>query len=111
LADICGQLLHKGDKVYVDGRIQYRDWKTDDGQERKITEIVIDNMMLLNGRSGGSYQGDDSYAADGMDAGDFAGGGQPSAGASTSSKGKAKAAPAADEDVIEAEDISDDIPF
>lgn len=54
LADICGQLLHKGDKVYVEGRLQTRDWKGDDGQDRKTTEIVIDNMMLLNSRSGGS---------------------------------------------------------
>jgi single-strand DNA-binding protein len=60
LADICGQLLGKGDKVYVDGRIQTRDWKTDEGQERRITEIVIDNMMLLNSRSGKSFSNDDS---------------------------------------------------
>lgn len=53
LAEICGQLLHKGDKTYVEGRIQTRDWKTEDGAERRITEIVIDNMMLLNSR--GAY--------------------------------------------------------
>ena len=47
LAEICGQLLHKGDKVYVEGRLQTREWKSDDDQERKITEVVIDNMMLL----------------------------------------------------------------
>ena len=52
LADICGQLLHSGDKVYLEGRIQTRDWKTDDGQDRRITEIVIENMILLNSRSG-----------------------------------------------------------
>jgi len=45
LAEICGQLLHKGDKVYVEGRIQTRDWKTEAGDERRVTEIVIDNMM------------------------------------------------------------------
>lgn len=52
LAEICGQLLHKGDKVYVEGRLQTRDWKAQDGSERRITEIVIDNMILL--RSSGS---------------------------------------------------------
>ncbi|MDH5532906.1 MAG: single-stranded DNA-binding protein [Candidatus Pacebacteria bacterium] len=57
LADICGQLLHSGDKVYLEGRIQTRDWKTDDGQDRRITEIVIENMILLNSRSGGSTAG------------------------------------------------------
>jgi len=54
LAEICGQLLHKGDKVYVEGRIQTRDWKTEEGDTRRITEIVIDNMMLLNSRGGSS---------------------------------------------------------
>ncbi|PIR59249.1 MAG: hypothetical protein COU69_01530 [Candidatus Pacebacteria bacterium CG10_big_fil_rev_8_21_14_0_10_56_10] len=68
LADICGQLLHIGDKVYVDGRIQTRDWRTDDGQDRRVTEIVIDNMMLLKSQSGsrdyGRDQDYDGYADD-----------------------------------------------
>lgn len=56
LAEICGQLLKKGDKVYVDGRIRTREWKSQDGQDRRVTEIVIDNMMLLsNSRGGGNY--------------------------------------------------------
>ena len=50
LAEICEQLLHKGDKVYVEGRLQTREWKTDDDQERRTTEIVIDNMILLKSR-------------------------------------------------------------
>ena len=53
LAEICGQLLHKGDKVYLEGRLQTREWKGDDDQSRRTTEIVIDNMMLL--RSAGGY--------------------------------------------------------
>ncbi len=48
LAEICGQLLHKGDKVYVEGRVQTRDWKTNEGADRRITEVVIDNMILLH---------------------------------------------------------------
>lgn len=99
LADICGQLLHKGDKVYVEGRLQTRDWKTDDGQERKTTEIVIDNMMLLSS-SGGSGRPSRS-------AGDeFADDAEVSAPAPRSSK---QAAPS--DDVSEVEDIADDIPF
>lgn len=47
LAEICSQLLHKGDKAYIEGRLQTRDWKTDDGQEKRITEIVAENMILL----------------------------------------------------------------
>jgi len=57
LAEICGQILHKGDKVYVEGRIQTRDWKTEDNNDRRITEIVIDNMMLL-ARPKSATQGD-----------------------------------------------------
>ncbi len=57
LAELCGQLLHKGDKVYVEGRLQTRDWKTNDGQDRRTTEIVIDEMMMLNSKPGtGTYQ-------------------------------------------------------
>lgn len=52
LAELCGQLLHKGDKVYVEGRLQTRDWQTKEGQDRQTTEIVIDNMILLTSRSG-----------------------------------------------------------
>ncbi len=104
LADICGQLLHKGDKVYVDGRIQTRDWKTDEGQDRRITEIVIDNMMLLNSRSGGgSYQDDADYSSSSSS----------SSSSKSSSKKKSSASndDAADEPMPEAEDIADDIPF
>jgi single-strand DNA-binding protein len=48
LADICGQYLGKGRKVYVEGRLQTRDWETQDGQKRKTTEIVAENMIMLD---------------------------------------------------------------
>jgi single-strand DNA-binding protein len=109
LADICGQLLHKGDKAYVEGRIQTRDWKTEDGQDRRITEIVIENMMLLSSRggAGGSYQADDM----GDDYGD-----EPSQAPAPrrSSKKAAQSDDAdgmSDDDATQAEDIADDIPF
>lgn len=100
LADICGNLLGKGDKVYVDGRIQTRDWKTEEGEEKRITEIVIDNMMLLTSRSGkaANYSDDDS---------DY---GSSSSKSSSSSK-KSKNKPSVDDEVSDSEDISDDIPF
>ena len=47
LAEICKNLLHKGNKVYVEGRLQTRDWQTKDGQPRRSTEIVVENMILL----------------------------------------------------------------
>lgn len=111
LAEICGQLLHKGDKVFVEGRIQTRDWKTDEGAERRITEIVIDNMMLLNSRSGFSAgAADDSMPADDAAADDSAA--DDSAGKKKKKKAaqKEEEAPAADA-VEDIEDVSDDIPF
>jgi len=48
LAEICSQLLFKGRKIYVEGRLQTRKWTGSDGQERVTTEIVIDNMIVLD---------------------------------------------------------------
>lgn len=48
LGEICGQYLAKGRKVYVDGRIQTRDWEGQDGVKRNRTEIVAENMVLLD---------------------------------------------------------------
>ncbi len=54
LADICGQYLAKGKKAYVEGRLQTRDWETQDGQKRQRTEIVCENMIILSPPSGSS---------------------------------------------------------
>jgi len=48
LAEICNQLLKKGRKVFVEGRIQTRKWQTQDGQPRSTTEIVISDMVVLD---------------------------------------------------------------
>ncbi len=53
LAEICGQYLHKGSKVYIEGRLQTRDWTGQDGVKRYRTEIVAENMIMLD-RAGGS---------------------------------------------------------
>lgn len=48
LADICGQYLAKGRKVYVEGRLQTREWQGQDGAKRNRTEIVAENMIMLD---------------------------------------------------------------
>lgn len=53
LAEICGQYLKKGSKVYIEGRIQTRDWVGQDGVKRYRTEIVAENMIMLGGGGGG----------------------------------------------------------
>lgn len=52
LAEICGQYLAKGRKVFIEGRLQTRDWEGKDGVKRNRTEIVADNMIMLD-RAGG----------------------------------------------------------
>ncbi len=53
LAEIAGEYLRKGAKVYIEGRIQTRKWQGQDGQDRWTTEIVANEMQMLDGRSGG----------------------------------------------------------
>jgi single-strand DNA-binding protein len=54
LADICAQYLRKGSKIYIEGRLQTRDWEGQDGVKRYRTEIVADNMIMLDSRGGTS---------------------------------------------------------
>ncbi len=55
LAEICNQLLFKGRKVYVEGRLQTRKWTGQDNLERQTTEIVIDNMIALGAPRNSNY--------------------------------------------------------
>jgi len=50
LAELCSQLLFKGRKVYVEGRLQTRTWTAQDGSQRQTTEIVIEEMIILDSR-------------------------------------------------------------
>jgi single-strand DNA-binding protein len=54
LAEICQQFLGKGRKVYVEGRLQTRDWEGQDGVKRYRTEIVAENMIMLDRAPAGS---------------------------------------------------------
>ena len=53
LADIVERYLKKGDKVYVEGRIEYRQWQDKENQTRYSTEINVRELIMLSGRSGG----------------------------------------------------------
>lgn len=50
LAELCSQLLQKGRKVYVEGRLTTRRWTGKDGTEKQTTEIVIDDMLLVDNK-------------------------------------------------------------
>ena len=64
LAEIAGQYLKKGSKVYIEGRIQSRKYTGKDGIERTAYDIVANEMKMLDGRNSSSpYEGGDQYAA------------------------------------------------
>lgn len=60
LGELCSQLLAKGSKVYVEGRLQTRDWVDAEGSKRYKTEVVIDEMIVLVSKK----DGDDDYEMD-----------------------------------------------
>lgn len=75
LAEIAGEYLDKGSKVYVEGRLQTRKWQGQDGVERYTTEVVINDLQMLDSRGGsggggfqGQSQGGSSYNQGGQQA-------------------------------------------
>ena len=50
LAELCSQLLAKGRKIYIEGRLQTRSWETPVGEKRQTTEIVAEDMVILDSR-------------------------------------------------------------
>ncbi len=60
LAEIVGQYLKKGSKVYVEGSLRTRKWQDKEGQDRYTTEIVANDMQMLDSRGGG---GNDDYSS------------------------------------------------
>ncbi|MEA3410768.1 MAG: single-stranded DNA-binding protein [Pseudomonadota bacterium] len=54
LGEIAGEYLRKGAKVFIEGRLQTRKWQGQDGQDRYTTEIVANDMQMLDSRGGGT---------------------------------------------------------
>ena len=63
LAEIAGEYLRKGSKVYVEGRLQTRKWQGQDGQDRFTTEVVANEMQMLDSRGEGGGGGGRSQAS------------------------------------------------
>jgi single-strand DNA-binding protein len=63
LAEICESYLKRGDRVYVEGRIEYRQWEGQDGQTRYTTEIRAREMIMLGGRGEAAQRGPPERAA------------------------------------------------
>jgi single-strand DNA-binding protein len=105
LADIVERYVKKGDKLYVEGRIEYRQWQDKDGQTKYSTEINVRELIMLgSGRGGGE-------GADGTARAARAAGTKAKAGAATGTGGAAGGGDDFEEfpGALEAED--DDLPF
>lgn len=69
LAEICNQYLHKGQQVYVEGRLQSRRWEDTEGRKHVTTEIVAKEMIMLGARREAeppyspSIEGEDEFEA------------------------------------------------
>lgn len=75
LGELCSQLLSKGRKVYVEGRLQTRKWTGQDEVERQTTEVVINDMIILDSRGtppSGSSGDDDFDIPEDLDTSDIA---------------------------------------
>lgn len=57
LAEICAQYLHKGKQVYLEGRIQTREWEDKEGNRRWTTEIIANTMQMIGGTGDGDGRG------------------------------------------------------
>ena len=100
LGEIAGEYLKKGSKVYIEGAIRTRKWQGQDGQDRYTTEIVANEMQMLDGRSEGQAapQGNPQNAAN---VGNYTAGAQQER--AHRQQGGSFAPPA--------DDFDDDIPF
>ncbi|MBN4050547.1 single-stranded DNA-binding protein [Gammaproteobacteria bacterium AH-315-M22] len=100
LAEIVGEYCKKGSKIYIEGRLQTRKWQDKSGNDRYTTEIVANEMQMLDSRGGGDQQ---SY-----------GGGQSSSQSAPQRSGSAQQQPAsapAQGQPMANDDFDDDIPF
>ncbi len=57
LAEIAGEYLHKGSKVYIEGSLRTRKWQDKNGNDRYTTEIIASDMQMLDSRGAGSSMG------------------------------------------------------
>lgn len=99
LGQIAGEYLKKGSKVFVEGSLQTRKWQDQSGQDRYSTEIVVNEMQMLDSRSGGQGGG-------------YGGGDNSNQAPASAPAGAApKSAPAQGAPAADFNDFDDDIPF
>ncbi len=72
LGEVGGEYLRKGSKVYIEGRLQTRKWQGQDGQDRYTTEIVANDMQMLDSRGGSAPMDESQRRPDRQPAGNAA---------------------------------------
>lgn len=106
LAEIAGQYLKKGSKIYVEGSLRTRKWQDKDGHDRYTTEIQVNDMQMLDGRSGGG--GSEDFGGGSSNYGSSRGSGAPQ----RSSSAPARPAPSPERGGGGGDSFEDDdIPF
>ena len=105
LADVAERFLKKGERVYIEGEIEYRSYEDKDGVTKYITEIRAREMIMLGGREGGGGGGDFDSAAPRQQRASA-----PSGGGSRAAQPKAPAK-GGDYDDFPTLDEDDDLPF
>ena len=83
LAEVAGEYLRKGSQVYIEGQLKTRKWQDQSGQDRYITEVVVNvggTMQMLGGRQGGSGENQSSQSSGQQSGGSQQGWGQPQSG-------------------------------
>ena len=99
-AEIAQQYLHKGSLIFVEGRIQTRQWDDREGQKRTTMEIVATNFRMLGGRGeGGMAAGASAGAGAGAGAGVGAGEVEPQASAAAAGAEEPPSTEISDEDI------------
>jgi single-strand DNA-binding protein len=68
-AESCSQYLSKGRPVAVDGRLDWREWQTQDGQKREAVEIVAESVQFLGSRGDGDLGGGNQFVPAGASSG------------------------------------------
>ena len=67
LADLAQKYLHKGSLVFIEGRLKTRSWDDRDGNKKFATEIVGENLIMLDKRNEGAYGAGGNFAGDGAE--------------------------------------------
>ena len=117
LGEIAGEYLKKGSKVYIEGKLQTRKWQDQSGQDRYSTEIVADQMQMLDSRGGGmgGGQGGGGYGGGQQNQGGGYGGGQQNQGGQQQGGGQQQQGGGQQQQSPQqpapATDFDDDIPF